>query len=50
MQNAIIWGSEGGIGQAILKEFHRQGWREAAVARSITGLSADADWRYEADF
>ncbi|MFO8035544.1 MAG: SDR family NAD(P)-dependent oxidoreductase [Anaerolineales bacterium] len=50
MQKAIIWGSEGGIGRAILKEFHRQGWQTAAVARAITGLSAEADWRYEADF
>jgi NAD(P)-dependent dehydrogenase (short-subunit alcohol dehydrogenase family) len=50
MQKAIIWGSEGGIGRVILKEFHRQDWQTAAVARDITGLSADADWSYEADF
>jgi NAD(P)-dependent dehydrogenase (short-subunit alcohol dehydrogenase family) len=50
MKKVLIWGCEGGIGRAILSEFDRQGWQVAGAARKITGLSADADWTYEADF
>lgn len=50
MKNAMVWGSEGGIGREILTVFDREDWQIAAMARKITGVSAPADSTYEADF
>jgi len=50
MNRVILWGSEGGIGRALLTEFKDQGWEAAAVAREITSVSTRADWTFEADF
>lgn len=50
MNKAIIWGSEGGIGRAILKRFKDEGWGVAALARKLSPLSETADWSFEVDF
>ena len=50
MQKMLIWGSEGGIGRAVLEKFQEEGWEVAAAAREITGRSAGAEWKVEADF
>jgi NAD(P)-dependent dehydrogenase (short-subunit alcohol dehydrogenase family) len=50
MGKILIWGSEGGIGQAILTHFLEQGWQAAAVARKLTSISTQAEWSFEADF
>jgi NAD(P)-dependent dehydrogenase (short-subunit alcohol dehydrogenase family) len=50
MKKAIIWGSEGGIGNAILSLFVKEGFETAAIARKITPASESADWQYEGDF
>jgi NAD(P)-dependent dehydrogenase (short-subunit alcohol dehydrogenase family) len=50
MKRVLIWGSEGGIGQAILKKFQQEGWYTIAVARKLSSLSQAADLTFEADF
>jgi NAD(P)-dependent dehydrogenase (short-subunit alcohol dehydrogenase family) len=50
MKKAIIWGSEGGIGQAIVEKFLAEGWQVAALARDLSSSSQSADWSYQADF
>jgi NAD(P)-dependent dehydrogenase (short-subunit alcohol dehydrogenase family) len=50
MKKVLLWGSEGGIGQAVLNKFRDQGWEAAAAARTITGRSAAAEWKIQADF
>jgi len=50
MKKIILWGSEGSIGQAILKRFKNEGWQVAALARKLTPVSQAAAWSFEADF
>lgn len=50
MKTAVIWGSEGGIGRAVLERFREQGWQTIAVARQLTEISDRADFAYAADF
>lgn len=50
MKKIIIWGAEGGIGEALLKAFQAEGWWTAAAARNLTPRSELADRRAEADF
>ncbi len=50
MKAALIWGSEGGIGQKIMEKFQLEGWQVAAVARKIGLKSQTAAMSFEADF
>ena len=50
MGKVLIWGSEGGIGKAIMANFMEQGWQVAAVARNLSPVSNQAEWSFEADF
>jgi len=50
MNKIIVWGAEGGIGEALLKVFKKDGWWSAAAARKLTSRSELADQRAEADF
>ena len=50
MTKAIIWGSEGGIGQAIVQRFQDENWEVAALARDLTQISLAADWSFGVDF
>ncbi len=50
MKKTIIWGAEGGIGEALLKAFQAEGWWAAAAARKLTSRTEEADRRAEADF
>lgn len=50
MKKTIIWGAEGGIGEALLKAFQAEGWWAAAAARKLTPRTEEADRRAEADF
>lgn len=50
MKTVIIWGSEGGIGRAILQEFLDQGWQTIAAARQLSEISDQAHFAYAADF
>ncbi len=45
MKTAMIWGAHGGIGQALLRRLHHEGWTVVAMARQadrFTGLAAYA--------
>lgn len=50
MKKIIIWGSEGGIGRAVLEKFQSEGWQAAALARELSPASRAAEWSAEADF
>lgn len=50
MEKVIIWGSEGGIGNALLEKFNQEGFQVAAIARKLTAASTTANWRFTADF
>ena len=50
MKKVIIWGSEGGIGQALVQRFLNEKWEVAALARELTPLSREATWSLEVDF
>lgn len=50
MKTVMIWGSEGGIGQAILKDFLDRGWQTIAAARQLSEISDQAHLAYAADF
>jgi NADP-dependent 3-hydroxy acid dehydrogenase YdfG len=50
MKKALIWGSEGGIGKAVLEKFISEGWETAAIARKLSSVSKAAYLALEADF
>ena len=50
MKTAIIWGSTGGIGKALLKELKSQDWVVAGVARDMAGIPPEVDYAYQAQF
>jgi 3-oxoacyl-[acyl-carrier protein] reductase len=49
MPAAIVWGANGGIGQALLAELGAAGWQTAAFARNITHLAGDNLHSFKAD-
>ena len=49
MPTAIVWGANGGIGQALLRELGQEGWQTAAFARTITELEGDNLHSFKAD-
>jgi NAD(P)-dependent dehydrogenase (short-subunit alcohol dehydrogenase family) len=50
MKKVIIWGSEGGIGQAIVQKFSDEGWQVAALAREFSSFSQGVAGSFSADF
>lgn len=49
MNNALIWGANGGIGLALTKQLAGAGWTVVAVARETEGLEQIASHVIEAD-
>jgi NAD(P)-dependent dehydrogenase (short-subunit alcohol dehydrogenase family) len=50
MNNAIVWGALGGIGQTILVNLNADGWTTVAVGRDTTKISPLADHVFDAWF
>lgn len=46
MSDVLIWGASGGIGQALVRRFKREGWRVFAAARSTDQIPGEADFTY----
>lgn len=49
MKTAMIWGAHGGIGRALVRWLHDDGWTVLAVARQVGRLDISADYVFEAD-
>jgi NAD(P)-dependent dehydrogenase (short-subunit alcohol dehydrogenase family) len=47
--NAMIWGANGGIGQALTRRLVQDGWRVAAVAREASRLHVPGAYALEGD-
>lgn len=50
MKNALVWGSSGAIGQAVLRKLNAEGWTTAGVARDSLKSTEIADFVFEAKF
>ncbi len=50
MNRVLVWGSEGGIGGAVVREFESRGWQVTRVARSLTAASSETEGFFQADF
>ncbi len=50
MSEALIWGASGGMGQALTRLLHQQGWTVYAAARTIEKIPdvADKTFRFDA--
>jgi len=49
MKTAMIWGAYGGIGQALLRRLHRDGWTAVAMARQADRLRDAAAYAFDVD-
>ncbi len=49
MKTAMIWGAHGGIGRALLRRLHRDGWTVVAMARQADRLGDAATYAFDAD-
>jgi 3-oxoacyl-[acyl-carrier protein] reductase len=49
MPVAMIWGANGGIGRALVKQLNADGWTVIGVARDESTLKADVTYALEAD-
>ena len=50
MKKAIVWGSEGGIGSAIVDKLIAEGMEVATVSRVLNPYRDGVSWSFEADF
>lgn len=49
MQTAMIWGANGGIGQALVKQLTTQDWHVIAIARHYQGIESESITTIDAD-
>jgi NAD(P)-dependent dehydrogenase (short-subunit alcohol dehydrogenase family) len=49
MKTAMIWGAHGGIGRALLRRLHQDGWTVVAMARQADRLRDAAAYAFDAD-
>ena len=50
MKNAIVWGSSGTMGEAIINKLNNEGWRTVGVTRDFAKSSQAAKLGFEVDF
>lgn len=50
MKNAIVWGSSGTMGRAIINKLNDEGWRTVGVSRDLAKPSRAAKIEFEVDF
>lgn len=49
MKTALIWGAQGGIGQAMVRKLDSEGWRTVAVGRHVEEIETLTTLHFEAD-
>jgi NAD(P)-dependent dehydrogenase (short-subunit alcohol dehydrogenase family) len=50
MKNALVWGSSGAIGQAVLRKLNAEGWITAGIVRDSLKIPQIADFVFETKF
>ena len=50
MKNAMVWGSSGNIGRAIINKLNDEGWMTVGVSRDLTKSSRVAQLEFQVDF
>ena len=50
MKNALVWGSSGAIGQAVLRKLNAEGWTTAGIVRDSLKIPQIADFVFETMF